>query len=233
VTEFAAVAHSDLVFLFDVDNTLVDNDSVEVELRDHLAREFGEEAARRYLELYEEERHLRGYADYLGALQRYRLEDLNDPRLLGMSEFLLDFPFHDRLFPGALDALHHAAALGTPVILSDGDAVFQPRKIHLAGLWKAFHGRVLIYIHKEQMLANVKHWYPARHYVAVDDKLGILDAIKQQWHARVTTVFVHQGHYASDPSQERHPPADVNLAAIGELVDLSATDLLAAAHPHP
>ena len=124
-----------------------------------------------------------------------------------MSEFLLDYPFHDRLFPGALDAVHHAATLGTPVILSDGDAVFQPRKVHLAGLWKAFHGHVLIYVHKEQMLANIEHWYPAHHYVVIDDKLAILDAIKQQWGGRVTTVFVRQGHYANDEAAAGQAPA--------------------------
>jgi FMN phosphatase YigB (HAD superfamily) len=220
----------EVVFLFDVDNTLVDNDTAQDQLHAHLTEQFGEEAARRYWELYEEQRQAMGFADYLGALQRYRLEDLYDPRLLGMSEFLLDYPFHERLFPGAIEVIRHAQTIGTPVILSDGDAVFQPRKVHLAGLWRAFHGRVLIYVHKEQMLANVEHWYPARHYVVVDDKLSILRAIKRQWGERVTTVSVNQGHYALAQGRDgTHPPADVTLQAIGELAAMSADQLLAAA----
>jgi FMN phosphatase YigB (HAD superfamily) len=233
VTEFV-VAPAELVLLFDVDNTLIDNDTVQEQLHDHLARQFGEEAAHRYWVLYEEQRQREGFADYLGALQRYRLEDLNDPRLLGMSEFLLDYPFHDRLFPGALDAVHHASTLGRPVILSDGDAVFQPRKVHLAGLWKAFHGHVLIYVHKEHMLANIEHWYPAHHYVVVDDKVAILDAIKQQWGERVTTVFVRQGHYANDQATlAKHPPADVDLGSIAELTGVTAAELTGAALSRP
>jgi FMN phosphatase YigB (HAD superfamily) len=223
-----------VVFLLDVDNTLLDNDRVVADLMRYLEREVGPERQRRYWAIFEELREELGYADYLGALQRYRLEDLNDPRLLGMSEFLLDYPFHDRLFPGALDAVHHASRLGRPVILSDGDAVFQPRKVHLAGLWKAFHGHVLIYVHKEHMLANIEHWYPAHHYVVVDDKVAILDAIKQQWGERVTTVFVRQGHYANDQATlAKHRPADVDLGSIAELTGVTAAELTGAALSRP
>jgi FMN phosphatase YigB (HAD superfamily) len=218
----------DVVALFDVDNTLIDNDAAEAQLHDHLVAQFGESAARRYWELYEEQRQAMGFADFLGALQRYRLEDLSDPRLLGMSEFLLDYPFHERLFPGAMEALEHVATFATTVILSDGDAVFQPRKVHLAGLWKAVRGRVLIYVHKEAMLANIEHWYPAEHYVVVDDKLSILAAIKQGWGDRVTTVSVHQGHYARAQAPTL-PRADVTLQTIGELAALPPEELLRAA----
>ena len=221
---------SDLVLLFDVDNSLVDNDAVTEDLHRHLTTTFGEQAAERYWQIFEQRRRDIGFADYLGALQLYRLEDQNDPRLLGMSEFLLDYPFHQRLFPGALDVVHHANAIGTGVILSDGDAVFQPRKCHLAGLWRAFHGRVLIYIHKEKMLDNVEHWYPAPHYVIVDDKMRILDAVKQQWGLRVTTVFVRQGHYAMDTTEvARYAPADLVVEEIAQFVAFGPEELHAAA----
>jgi FMN phosphatase YigB (HAD superfamily) len=224
------VGPSDLVLLFDVDNSLVDNDAVTEDLHRHLTTTFGEQAAERYWQIFEQRRRDIGFADYLGALQLYRLEDLNDPRLLGMSEFLLDYPFHQRLFPGALDVVHHANAIGTGVILSDGDAVFQPRKCHLAGLWRAFHGRVLIYIHKEKMLDDVEHWYPAPHYVIVDDKMRILDAVKQQWGLRVTTVFVRQGHYAMDTAEvARYAPADLVVEEIAQFLDFGPEELHAAA----
>jgi FMN phosphatase YigB (HAD superfamily) len=224
------VGPSYLVLLFDVDNSLVDNDAVTEDLHRHLTTTFGEQAAERYWQIFEQRRRDIGFADYLGALQLYRLEDLNDPRLLGMSEFLLDYPFHQRLFPGALDVVHHANTIGTGVILSDGDAVFQPRKCHLAGLWRAFHGRVLIYIHKEKMLDDVEHWYPAPHYVIVDDKMRILDAVKQQWGLRVTTVFVRQGHYAMDAAEvARYAPADLVVEEIAQFLAFGPEELHAAA----
>jgi FMN phosphatase YigB (HAD superfamily) len=210
---------ADTVFLFDVDNTLLDNDRVEEDLRRHLDREFGEEVRARYFAVFEELRSELGYADYLGALQRFRLEDLCDPRLLTMSSFLVDYPFVDRLYPGALAALEHARGRGTAVILSDGDVVFQPRKVQQSGLWDAVDGRVLIYIHKERMLNDVERQYPARHYVMVDDKLRILAAMKKIWAGRLTTVFARQGHYALDQAGiAAYPPADIEIERIGDLM---------------
>jgi FMN phosphatase YigB (HAD superfamily) len=212
------------VFLFDVDNTLLDNDRVEADLRRHLESQFGAESRDRYFAIFEQLRGELGYADYLGALQRYRIESMGDPRLLMMSAFLVDYPFANRLYPGSLDAVAHAAKSGLTVILSDGDVVFQPRKVSRSGLWEAVEGRVLIYIHKEQMLADVERRYPARHYVVIDDKLRILAAMKEQWGDRLTTIFPRQGHYALDPKNiAAYAPADISIERIGDLVthDLS------------
>ncbi len=220
-------SHNEVVFLFDVDNTLLDNDRVEDDLKDHLEREFGAESRDRYWTIFEELRAELGYADYLGALQRYRLEDLCDPRLLMMSSFLVDYPFANRLYPGSLDALEHVRSLGATVILSDGDVVFQPRKVQHSGLWEAVEGRVLIYVHKEQMLEDVEHRYLAHHYVMVDDKLRILTAMKKIWGSRLTTVFPRQGHYALDPKNiATYPPADFAIERIGDLVNYNLSALL-------
>jgi FMN phosphatase YigB (HAD superfamily) len=211
---------ADVVFLLDCDNTLLDNDRVQHDLRTHLAGEFGPESRDRYWEIFEALRAELGYADYLGALQRYRLGALNDPRLLQMSAFLVDYPFADRLYPGALRALEHLRRWGATVILSDGDVVFQPRKIQRSGLWNAVEGRVLIYIHKERMLDDVERRYPARRYVMVDDKLRILTAMKTMLRNRLATVFPRQGHYALDPQiLATYPPADLTIERIGDLLD--------------
>src|SRR6516225_4327429 len=185
----------DVVFLFDVDNTLLDNDRVQADLAGYLTASYGAEACNRYWEIFEEVRRELGYADYLGALERFRLEKMHDPRVLRMSSWLVDYPFSDRIYKGALTAIQHVQQWGPAVILSDGDAVFQPRKIDRSGLWAAFDGRVLIYVHKEQELADVEQFYPAKRYVIIDDKLRILDAIKKVWGERITTVFAKQGHY--------------------------------------
>jgi len=213
------------VFLLDVDNTLLDNDHIVADLRNHLEREFGPESRDRYWATFEALRTELGYADYLGALQRYRLGDLNDPRLLLMSSFLVDYPFADRLYPGTLDAIAHLRRWGPTVILSDGDVVFQPRKVQRSGLWEAVEGRVLIYIHKEQMLEAVVRRYPAGHYVMVDDKLRILAAMKDVLGNRLTTVFPRQGHYTLDSKNvTAYLPADLTVERIGDLVnyDLAA-----------
>jgi FMN phosphatase YigB (HAD superfamily) len=213
------MAASDMVFLFDVDNTLLDNDVVQEDLSAHLEREFGSESRDRYWAIFEELRAQLGYADYLGALQRYRLENLDEPHVVCISSFLIDYPFAQRLYPGALAALARCARFGRTVILSDGDVVFQPRKVQRSGLWQAVDGRVLIYLHKEQMLPAVERRYPARRYVMVDDKLRVLTAMKSLWAARLTTVFVRQGHYAHDrEALAAYPPADLALDRIGELV---------------
>ena len=210
-----------LVFLFDVDNTLLDNDRVTADLKLQLEREVGHERQERYWSIFEELRAELGYADYLGALQRYRVIYPRDPHVLNISEFLLHYPFADRLFPKALDAVEYVKQFGTPVILSDGDVVFQPHKIHDSGLYKAFAGGVLIYIHKEVELEDVEYRYPADHYVLVDDKLRILTAIKKIWNQRVTTVFLRQGHYALDEKIiSSYPPADVTIECIRDLLQL-------------
>ena len=217
-------APHDVVFLFDCDNTLLDNDAVQVDLRDHLLREFGAVNRDRYWAILEELRTELGYVDYLGALQRYRVGKEGDPGLLLMSSFLIDYPFATRLYPGALDAIRRLRTRGLTVILSDGDVVFQPRKIQRSGLWAAVEGRVLIYVHKEQMLDAVAERYPARHYVMVDDKLRILAAMKAIWGDRLTTIFPRQGHYALDPRNiNAYPAADVSVERIGDLIshDLS------------
>ena len=218
----------DLVFLFDVDNTLLDNDGVQDDLRSHLRLNFGEATERRYWAIFEELRNELGYADYLGALERYRVEDLHDPRLLRVSSWLVDYPFADRLYPGALEAVGHVRQWGRPVVLSDGDAVFQPRKIERSGLWKAFEDNILIYIHKEEELSDVERLYPAERYVLIDDKLRILAAVKAIWGHRVTTVFPRQGHYATDPKAvATYPPADVQVERIGDLAALDRAAFVA------
>jgi FMN phosphatase YigB (HAD superfamily) len=208
-------------FLLDVDNTLLDNDAVIADLRRHLTESCGPECDRRYWEIFEQLRDELGYADYLGALQRYRVERPREMDVLQISLFLLHYPFASRVYPGALDALRALQRRGRTAILSDGDVVFQPRKIERSGLWAAVEGEVLIYIHKEQMLDDVERRYPARRYVMVDDKLRILTAMKTTWKDRLTTVFVRQGHYASDPAAlEGYPAADLTVDAIGDLVNL-------------
>jgi FMN phosphatase YigB (HAD superfamily) len=210
---------TDTVFLLDVDNTLLDNDSVIADLRQHLVDAFGPECDRRYWEIFEQLRRELGYADYLGALQRYRVEHPRETYVLQISLFLLHYPFASRLYPGALDVLRELGHRGRTAILSDGDVVFQPRKIERSGLWAAVAGEVLVYIHKEQMLDDVEHRYPAQRYVMVDDKLRILTAMKKVWGERLTTVFVRQGHYAADPSQvDPYPPADVTIDRIADLM---------------
>jgi FMN phosphatase YigB (HAD superfamily) len=209
---------ADVVFLIDVDNTLLDNDRIQSDLRDHLETTFGIKARDRYWELFENLRTELGYTDYIGALERYRVEELHDPRVLRTANWLVDYPFADRLYPGALDAVRHVKQWGPAVILSDGDAVFQPRKVERSGLWRHFDDRVLIYIHKEQELEDVERWYPANHYVLIDDKLRILHAVKEIWGDRVTTVFPRQGRYALDPAEiAAHPPADITIERIGDL----------------
>jgi FMN phosphatase YigB (HAD superfamily) len=212
---------TDTVFLLDVDNTLLDNDAVIADLRRHLVEEFGPEYDQRYWEIFEQLRVELGYADYLGALQRYRIEHPRETKVVNLSLFLLHYPFGSRVYPAAFDAIHALKARGRTVILSDGDVVFQPRKIERSGLWAAVDGEVLIYIHKEQMLDDVERRYPAPRYVMVDDKLRILTAMKKVWGDRLTTVFVRQGHYASDPAVlAEYPQADISVGTIGEVVNL-------------
>jgi FMN phosphatase YigB (HAD superfamily) len=216
------------VFLLDVDNTLLDNDRVTADLSRYLTREVGAERQARYFAIFEQLRAELGYADYLGALQRYRRENPRDPHLLAVSSFLVNYPFANRLYPGSLDAVDHLGTFGRTVILSDGDVVFQPRKVERSGLFDTVEGNVLIYIHKERELDDVERRYPAAHYVLVDDKIRILTAVKQVWGGRCTTVFVRQGHYAHAPDVTRYAAPDVTIARIDELTTYEAAALLAA-----
>lgn len=209
----------DLVILLDVDNTLLDNDAVARDLRAHLEAVFGAERQRRYWQIFEQLRDEVGYADYLGALQRYRVENPRDSGLLETSLFLIDYPFSTRLYPGVPAMLTELRRSGLTVILSDGDVAFQPRKVWRSGLWEAVEGRVLIYIHKEEMLDDVERRFPARHYVLVDDKPWILAAVKAAWRDRVTTVWPRQGHYALGTDARRYPPPDVSLQKVTDLQD--------------
>lgn len=216
----------DVVFLFDVDNTLLDNDRVQADLQLHLIGSVGTARAKEYWRIFEQLRTELGYADYLGALQHYRAEYPRDPHLLTVSHFLVDYAFADRLFPASLHVIEHVRQWGLPVILSDGDVVFQPLKISHSGLAKAVSGRVLIYVHKEQELEDVAQRYPAAHYVILDDKLRILAAVKHFWAARVTTVFVRQGRYATDPKiLASYPTADISIERIGDLLQYDGSQL--------
>ena len=215
-----------IVFLVDVDNTLLDNDGLQQDLKDHLESVFGVAARERYWRILEDLFSELGYRDYIGALQRYRVEHPRDVELLSMSSFLMDYPFADRLFPAALEVLKRLRSLGPTVILSDGDVVFQPRKVEHAGISDAVGGHVLIYVHKEEALDDVERRYPADHYVLVDDKLRILDAVKQVWRERVTTVFPRQGQYAHDAKVlSALPPPDLTIERIGDLLDYDLSRL--------
>ena len=219
------------VVLFDVDNTLLDNDQIAVDLTQHLDKEIGSRGERQYWAIFEELRTQLGYVDYLGALQRYRQEYPRDPHLLTLSRFLLNYPFAERLFPQAREVVRHVSQWAQAVILSDGDVVFQPRKIDRSGLFEVVEGHVLIYIHKEKELDDVEQRYPADHYVMVDDKLRILTAVKAYWGPRVTTVFPRQGHYAKDPEVLRtFPAADLTIDRISDLLSIDRNRLLAAAN---
>jgi len=220
-----------VIFLFDVDNTLLDNEKVAADLQRHLANEIGAKGAQEYWRIFEELRTELGYADYLGALQRYRAKHPRAPQLLSVSDFVINYPFAERLFREAIRVIEYVQQWGPAVILSDGDVVFQPLKITRSGLADAVRGRVLIYVHKEQELDDVEQRYAAEHYVLVDDKLRILTAVKKLWGSRVTTVFVRQGHYASDPKiLAGYPPADVSIGRIGDLLQYHLQELL---NPEP
>jgi FMN phosphatase YigB (HAD superfamily) len=215
-----------IVFLVDVDNTLLDNDRIQADLRRHLEREFGAVCRDRYWAILEQLFTDLGYRDYLGALQRYRVEHPKDIHLLAMSSWLVDYPFANRIYPSALDVLERLRGWGQTVILSDGDVVFQPRKVERSGIAEAVEGHVLIYIHKEQELDDIEQRYPARHYVLIDDKPKILAAVKKAWGERVTTILPRQGQYALAADAASYPPADLTVERIGELTEYDLSGLL-------
>jgi FMN phosphatase YigB (HAD superfamily) len=214
-----------VIFLLDVDNTLLDNDRFGADLGDHLETSFGAAERARYWEIFERRREALEFADYLGSLQDFRTGLDGNPQLLGLSEFVLEYPFANRLFPGALEAIAHLRTLGLPVVLSDGDIVFQPRKIQRSGIWAAVDGRVLIYVHKQKELRSLQDRYPANHYVMVDDKASLLAAMKTAMGDRLTTVFVRQGHYAlAAESKSAIPSPDLTIERIGDLLDHNLND---------
>ena len=221
-----------VVFLLDIDNTLVNNDAVVADLMKHIERDIGSEQQKRYWEYFEQLRAELGYADYLGALQRYRVNYPRDFKILDASMYLVDYPFANRLFPDSLDVIEHSQKLGKAVILSDGDVVFQPHKIYRSGIYDAIDGEVLIYIHKEKELSDVEQRYPADHYVLVDDKVRILAEVKKHWGKRVTTVFPRQGHYATDAKEvAKYPVPDFTIERIGEFLKFDLDTLLKGAKP--
>lgn len=216
-----------LVFLVDVDDTLLENDRIQADLKRHIEREFGAQCRDQFWAIQEELFNELGYRDYLGALQRFRIEHPYEPHLVTAANFLVDYPFADRLYPGALDVLERFREWGRTVILTDGDVVFQPRKVQRSGIFETVEGHVLIYIHKEKALKDVEHRYPAEHYVLVDDKLRILTAVKQAWGNRVTTVFPRQGMFALNPAAlAAYPPADITVEHISDLLTYDLPDLL-------
>lgn len=214
---------ADIVFLFDVDDTLLDNDALNADLDAHIAHAFGDAGQKLYREIYEALRDRVGYADYLGAIQQFRVRCGDEVRAQDLGGYLLEYPFAERLYPHALEAIAHASRFGTAIVLSDGDAVLQPRKIDASGIADAVDGRVLVYVHKETMLDDVERRFPARQYVIVEDKLRVIDALKRHWRERLTTVFVRQGHYAHDPEVlAEYPAAQIALDGIGDLLTLDA-----------
>lgn len=218
-----------IVFLVDVDNTLVDNDGIQQDLKDHLEQTYGVAARDRYWKILEDLMVELGYRDYIGALQNFRVEHPREIELLAMSSYLMDYPFAERVYPNALEVLKRLRSLAPTVILSDGDVVFQPRKVEHAGLGNVADGNVLIYIHKEEALEDVERRFPAEHYVLIDDKLRILDAVKQVWGERVTTVLPRQGQYAHDAKVlSALPPADITIEHIGDLLDYDLARLATA-----
>ena len=223
-------ASSEVVFLLDVDDTLLDNDHFAADLGARLEQSFGAAERSRYWAIFTRLRNELGYADYLGTLQAFRTGIGNDPGLLQLSGFLLEYPFAQRLYPRALDAIAHLEGLGLPVILSDGDVVFQPRKIQIAGLWAAVSGRVLIQVHKQLELDAMQRRYPAAHYVMVDDKPQLLAAMKQVLGPKLTTVWVGQGHYAAESAgMAITPPPDLSIGHVGELIGIDLAQFRAAA----
>jgi FMN phosphatase YigB (HAD superfamily) len=222
-----------IVFLVDVDNTLLDNDRIRDDIKGHMERAFGAYCSDRYWTIQEELFIKLGYRDYLGALQLYRVEHPNEVELLSMASYLVDYPFGDRLFPCALELIQRFREWGRTVILSDGDVVFQPRKVERSGLAAAVEGHVLIYIHKEESLDDLSRRYPADHYVLVDDKLRILTAVKEVWGDRVTTVFPRQGQFARDQVVARYPTADLTVDCIGDLLDLDLPAFLGGSPSNP
>ena len=215
-----------VTFLVDVDNTLLDNDGIRADFEAHLLSAYGEAAREAYWTIQERRFAELGFRDYLGAVEEWWTDARRDPALLAFSEFILEYPYAERLYPDALDVVAWLRRAGPVVALTDGDAVFQARKVSRSGVAAAVDA-VLIYLHKEDELDDVERRHPARHYVLVDDKLRILAAVKEHWRERVTTVLPLQGQFANDADVvASYPAADVTIAAIAELLDVEPEALV-------
>ncbi len=218
-----------LVFLIDVDNTLIDNDAVKKDLDEHITVELGPALAARFWEIYEQARKERETVDIPLALSRLRtqtsLADMDEQTYLHVHSIFDNYPFFERLYPGTLETLHYLRTLGLTVIVSDGDRFFQAEKIFASNLAEAVEGRVLIYIHKQQHLDEIVRQYPADHYVMIDDKPEILADTKELWGKRVTTAFVQQGKYAAEQKPPNFAP-DISVLHIADLRNYSATQFL-------
>ncbi|WP_158744178.1 HAD family hydrolase [Acidisphaera sp. L21] len=216
-----------LVFLVDVDNTLLDNDQFQDALKAHIAKVSGPAARDRYWEIQEHLFHSLGYRDYLGAFQTYRLERPEDVDAIWLSLFVVDFPYATLLYPGALELIAALRKLGRVVALTDGDAVFQPRKLQGAGLIEPLDRHIMICVHKEAEVAEIERRYPAERYVVIDDKIRLLTAFKKVWGNKVMTVFPRQGQFGLDTKViAANPPADIDVDRIAQLLDGSILNRL-------
>jgi hypothetical protein len=209
----------DLVFLLDVDNTLLDNDRAKEDMAARVEDLVGAERAARWWELYEQVRQETDVVDYPRTLTRYRAVFPDEPRFPHLADFILGLPYAGYVYPGALETLTYLRTLGTTVIVSDGDAVYQAAKIARAGLAAAVDDHVLIFLHKEGRIEDVRQRYPAEHYLLIDDKLRILARLKGILGDLVTTLHVAQGHYASS-ERGIYPAADLEVPSIAAVRQL-------------
>jgi FMN phosphatase YigB (HAD superfamily) len=208
-----------LVFLLDVDNTLINNDQVKEDFNAHLEVELGPKLTERFWDIYEQARKERGVVDIPLSLQRLReatpLSELDEQTFHHVQSIFDNYPFFNALYPHTLETLQHLRTMGLTVIVSDGDQLFQPEKIFRSDLAETVEGRVLIYTHKQQHLEEILQKYPADHYVMIDDKPDILVDSKAIMGKRLTTVFVKQGHYAKQVPDNFTP--DISVLHIGDL----------------
>ncbi|MFN2465530.1 MAG: HAD family hydrolase [Candidatus Dormibacteria bacterium] len=213
-----------LVFLIDIDNTLIDNDRVKADMEAQIRQLAGPSGSEDFWNLYEEVREELDYVDLPITLARFRAQRPDVRKFPQISAMLLGYPFEDALYPEALHVVEHLKRMGKVVVLSDGDPVFQPAKIARIGMADAVDSNVLIYAHKEQHLDEVTDLYPAEHYVVIDDKPGVLGRMKARLGPRVTTVQVRQGKYASVGAEEPGPAPDRTFAGIAGCLQLSEAD---------
>jgi hypothetical protein len=216
---------TDLVVLLDVDNTLLDNDLMRARLEDDLEGVLGREDGTLFWEIYEQVRTETELVNFPETIERFGRRCADAACVGKVSAALHDFPFRDYVYPESLPAIRHVGSFATPVILSDGDQLFQRHKIRVTGLEEAVGGNVLVYVHKEQEIDDIRKRYPAKHYAVVDDKPRILAAMKAAMGPQLTSVMVCQGKYANDPSHHDFPEPDITIEGIGGLLDLNAGQL--------
>lgn len=209
-----------VAFLFDVDNTLLDNDRVRAELAETIERIVGPERGEAFWESYEQVRRDRDYVDYPNTIARFGRAFPDEVGYPDVADAILGYPYRAAVFPGAHDVLRQAQRVGPVAILTDGDPVYQPAKVARAGLTEAIDGPVLVFDHKEQHLAEVERRVPAERYVMVDDKPRILAAMSDRLGERMSTLHVCQGRYAHAAEHDEFPDADRTVDAIAELLDV-------------